>query len=92
MNNTTIGKIYKTAHIRVNNNKVITVASGYKLKTIKTTPNMKDIHYFNFPPRYIPNDEVVEVVGYWFNYYGRYIRCKYNNDIFDVNPSDLDIT
>lgn len=88
--NIKLGKIYSDeCEIRINNGRAV-IYKGVYLKTVEDTPNQKDIHYFR-AITYIPKNEKVEVVGYWFNFYGRYVRVKYNNDIFDVDPSSLTI-
>lgn len=33
--------------------------------------------------------DIVEVIGCWKNFYGSYIKCKFNNEIYDIKPTNL---
>jgi len=33
--------------------------------------------------------DVVEVLGCWINFYGSYIKCTFNNETFDIKPTNL---
>lgn len=33
--------------------------------------------------------DIVEVIGVWHNFYGSYIRCTMNDEVYDVKPKNL---
>lgn len=83
-----IGHVYETPElIRLSSGSAV-IYKGIILETNELAYCETDL-YYNRPLKSIPMYEKVEVIGTWCNLYGKYVKCKYNNEVYDINPDYL---
>lgn len=68
---------------------------GLKLKVVKDCFDESYLHELThywregLKEKKLKEGSIVEVLGYWSNCYGSYIKCTFNNETFDINPRFL---
>ena len=60
-----------------------------KLRTNCDAYDEGRLHYFEKHSP-IPKGSEVEVIGTLHNFFGEYLRCRYNGQIYDVKPINLE--
>ena len=69
------------------------IIKGVKGVLLNTGFCQEDFHYAGNPnfkrKEPIPKGTEVEVICYWFNFYGVYFRVEYNNRYYDIDTSDI---
>ena len=89
-----INQLYETL-IRITNNLSLISQKLIKLRVIKDCFDEKYLqelfkHYRNtLKEKKLKENTIVEVLGCWKNFYGSYIKCKHNNEVYNINPKNL---
>lgn len=69
------------------------IIKGVKGVLLNTGFCQEDFHYAGVPgfkrKEPIPKGTEVEVICYWFNFYGVYFRVEYNNHYYDIGIKDI---
>ena len=91
-----IGYLYESpTEIRIADKLPLLCEKGLKLIVIKDCYDESYLyeltHYWRGGLRELKLKEgdIVEVIGCWKNFYGSYIKCKFNNVIYDIKPTNL---
>lgn len=91
-----IGYLYETpTEIRLSDSLPLLCEKGIKLVVIRDCFDESYLHELTYYWRNgliekkLNDGDIVEVLGCWRNFYGCYIKCTFNNKIFDINPLNL---
>ena len=91
-----IGYLYETpTKIQIADKLPLLCEKGLKLKVIKDCYDESYLHESlqcwrdGLKELKLKEGDIVEVIGCWKNFYGSYIKCIFNNEIYDIKPTNL---
>lgn len=90
------GYLYETPiDVFTNDTKRLLCYKGIYLEVVRDCFDEEYLHEvinYNRPglkEKSLKKGSIVEVLGYWSNFYGSYIKCNFNNESYDINPKNL---
>ena len=91
-----IGYLYETPiAIQIADTLPLLCSKGVKLRVVRDCFDEAYLHELThywrdgLKEKRLKENDVVEVLGCWKNFYGSYIKCTFNNETFDINPKNL---